>query len=156
MQRLKVINDGSDVQAVELKGRRSSPESTYFRVKLPFGDVTTARVDGASPDEPEYWVHVRVNNPEVDNPEIPMGRVLDVRIDRRDSHAGSVEHEARSPLQRFQRARANYDEAEMAKAAVELAELLDDMLFSPELYHLAVRVGRVPELTEKPAQGGLF
>ena len=89
MKRLSIIDMGTEAQGVELKGDRRNPEPTYFRVRLPFGDVDVARCDAG-----EYWVHVRVNRPGDDDVKIanaPVGEIKDARLDAKDKHAGTID-----------------------------------------------------------------
>lgn len=78
MNRLKVVQMGTTVQGVVLRGDRNNPEPESFRVRLPFGEVDIVRTttDG-------YWVHVIANGPEsrlLEQPARP-GVVADARID---------------------------------------------------------------------------
>jgi len=89
MKRLKIVDMGSKVQGVHLRGDRNNPEPTHFRVSLPFGDVDITRTS-----DDEYWVHVRVNRPG-NGQYVPgvtkLGRISDARIDAHDKHAGMID-----------------------------------------------------------------
>jgi len=86
MKRLKVINFGTKVQGVSLKGDQRNPEPESFRVQFPGGDVDVVRTT-----DDEYWVHVRVNRPEnfLDE-DAPLGRIVDARLDITDKHASET------------------------------------------------------------------
>lgn len=86
MKRLKIVDFGTDVQGVELKGDRKNPEPMHFRVKFPGGDVEVVRTT----DE-DYWVHVRVNKPDhtVDTDD-PTGKIVDARLDILGKHASET------------------------------------------------------------------
>ena len=86
MQRLKVINFGTDVQGVKLKGNPKNPEPESFRVQFPGGDVDVTRTT-----DNEYWVHIRVNRPgnSIDEEE-PNGHITDARLDIVGKHASET------------------------------------------------------------------
>jgi len=74
---LKIRQMGENVMGVELKGNPKQPEPIHFRVMFPFGDVDVVRTE-----DDQYWVHVRVNQPEDgDGPDRPMGKIVDARMD---------------------------------------------------------------------------
>lgn len=88
MNRMKVIDFGTTVQGVRLKGDRKNPEPESFRVAFPGGDVDVVRTtDG------EYWVHVRVNHPEDGaEPEREFGRLVDtVELRGHGAHTSAIE-----------------------------------------------------------------
>ena len=87
MQRLKVIDFGTEVQGVKLKGNPKNPEPESFRVQFPGGDVDVTRTT-----DNEYWVHIRVNRPEITiDEEAPNGRIVDARLDIVDKHVAETD-----------------------------------------------------------------
>jgi hypothetical protein len=73
---------------VTLKGNPKSPEPTYFRVKLPGGEVCITRTKDNG-----YWVHVNVEDGHDAAPgsDRQLGVFADARLDRRSQHAGDVD-----------------------------------------------------------------
>lgn len=87
MKTLKVEAMGDEVQGVRLRGDRRTPEPIHFRISFPGGDVEIVRAtDG---DDPDYWIHVRVNGREdcVAVPGSKIGKITSARLDIRDKHA---------------------------------------------------------------------
>lgn len=119
MKLLRVERFGEDniVQGVMLRGDPRNPEPESFRITFPFGDVEVVRAtDEAGGD---YWVHVRVNDP-------------DAGTYRAD---GSYADGGRTGLLKA----ARLDIRGRHTADVNVGEFAD-----PSLYHLAVRVGAKP------------
>ncbi len=87
---------GSDVALVEITGNRKNNEPAHVRISFPGGDVEVVRAkDG---DDADYWVHLRVNRPS-DGGNIPgetdLARVIDARIDARNTGNGSSHQDAK-------------------------------------------------------------
>ncbi len=58
--KLKVTRFGDSAEGIELHGKRSRNEPDHVRITFPGGDVEVVRAkDG---DDPDYWVHVRINH----------------------------------------------------------------------------------------------
>lgn len=85
MKRLRVVDFGTEVQGVELRGDpKSLPEPESVRITFPGGEVDVTRTtDG------EYWVHVRVHDSEdvkASDGEKREGALKDARLDIRGKH----------------------------------------------------------------------
>ena len=100
MSKPKVVEMGTEVWGVHIKGDPAHPERERFRVTFPFGDVDIVRAtDGADAD---YWIHVRVNHERSasHNPDERTGEIKDARVDHVDKHAsdtGSIAVPLRDP-----------------------------------------------------------
>jgi len=80
MKRLKVVDFGTKVQGVTIRGDKRNPEPESFRVQFPGGDVDVVRTT-----DDEYWIHIRV-----DRDETPRGRIVDARLDIKGKHASET------------------------------------------------------------------
>jgi len=59
--RLNITSFGESAEGIELTGNPKSCEPDHVRITFPGGDLEIVRAtDGRCPD---YWVHVRINNP---------------------------------------------------------------------------------------------
>jgi hypothetical protein len=110
MPKLKLEWMGNDVALVRITGDRKNTEPEHVRIAFPWGDVEVVRA--TDDDRPDYWVHIRVNQPDANGFFVPgetqAGGIKDARLDQTDK-------------------------------AAYLADTGD--FGRPELYHLAVRVG---------------
>jgi hypothetical protein len=89
--RLKITSFGQSAEGIELTGNPKSCEPVHVRISFPGGDVEVVRaVDG---DNPDYWVHVRVNHPDGAMVALDdlMAQMSDARIDRTDKHSADVD-----------------------------------------------------------------
>lgn len=87
MRRLAVKSFGDEVQGIELRGDRRSPEPTYVRVAFPGGDVDVVRASDGS-----YWIHVRVDQAkDVTASGEPVGQITDARLDVAGKHASETD-----------------------------------------------------------------
>lgn len=124
MSRWRVQPMGDNAEGVKIDGDPRRPEPAHFRVSFPFGEVEIVRAtDGEGAD---YWVHVYVNNPRNANycPDEDAGQF---------SAAGVIKD-------------ARLDQADKAARDADVGDFA-----RPELYHLAVRIGR-PVAVAAPAK----
>jgi hypothetical protein len=80
--RLKITRFGESAEGIELTGNPKSCEPDHVRIAFPGGDVEVVRAtDGKKPD---YWVHVRINNPKdgMNTPgETQHAKLVNARLD---------------------------------------------------------------------------
>lgn len=91
MRTLKIEKMGEDAQGVKLRGDRRNPEPVHFRVSFPGGDIEIVRASDT--ENPDYWIHVRVNGSE-DCVEIPgrkEGAIVGARLDIRGKHVSETD-----------------------------------------------------------------
>ena len=100
MSKPKVVEMGTSVWGVRIKGDPKQPERESFRVQFPWGDVDIIRAtDGADAD---YWVHVYVHHERSGSglsfPGEAPGEIKDARVDHVDgADTESVEIPLRHP-----------------------------------------------------------
>lgn len=85
--RLKIKSFGESTEGIELSGNPKSREPEHVRISFPGGDVEVVRAtDGENPD---YWVHLRINHPDRDgwDKDEIMASVCDARLDQTDKHS---------------------------------------------------------------------
>lgn len=113
--KFRVTKMGDEVEGVRITGNPRNLEPESFRVAFPFGDVQVVRAtEGVGCD---YWVHVYVNNS---------------RHGSYSPDADSGEYSAEGVIKD-----ARLDQTDKNSRDTNLGDF-----GRPELYHVAVRVGR--------------
>lgn len=83
---MKAKKLGDNAVGLVITGKRKNREPDHVRIMFPGGDVDVVRSENG--DHPDYWVHIRINNP--DHPSFSPGtqpaELVDARLDQTDKH----------------------------------------------------------------------